>query len=787
MKGCRMIGQTISHYEILEKLGEGGMGVVYKAHDTKLDRIVALKFLPHYLTSDPTERDRFYHEARTAAALTHTNIAVVYEIGDHDGQIFIAMEYVEGKTLKEIVGTPLPLNKILDIAIQVCDGLEAAHDKGIVHRDIKSDNIIVTPRGQAKIMDFGLAKVKGATKLTKAGSTLGTAAYMSPEQAQGEDVDHRSDIFSFGVVLYEMLTGKLPFRGEHHAALIYSILNEEPQPIARFNESVSPGIVHIVAKAMAKDKDERYQHIDDLLADLKHERKQAEYAKMDRMTSPPPLISSARKGRYPAWLLGGAGILVLIVLGILFNPFKKSAGRPEIARAAEKSIAVLPFVDMSPQKDQEYFCDGMTEDLINRLSNVKDLKVPARTSVFIFKGKTLDIKDVGERLNVKTVLEGSVQKSGDQLRITAQLINVSDGYHLWSEKYDRALKDVFAIQDQISQAIVNALSITLIGEQGIRFNKRYTENTEAYQLYLKGRYYWNKREKEGIKKGIECFEEAIGKDPEYALAYAGLADCWQALGWYRMEQPRVAYPKSQAAAERALGMDNSLAEAHTSLAHVREVYGWDWRGAEEEYQRAIALNPHYPTVHHWYSLFLIAVGRPSDAVAEAKQAQELDPLSLIINENVGDVLRLTKHYREAIEQLRKTLDIDSTFGVAHFTLFSAYVDSGMYDQAVAEVMKITPPERAHMFGEAYRNSGIKGFYEKSLEIALEQSKKGYISPWNIAQIYARLGKKDEAFSWLEKAYEDHSILVAYLRADQAFESLRSDPRYHALLKKVGLE
>jgi TolB-like protein len=441
---------------------------------------------------------------------------------------------------------------------------------------------------------------------------------------------------------------------------------------------------------------------------------------------------------------------------------------------------------MSSDKEDEYFSDGLTEELISALSQLQGLRVAARTSSFVFKGRTEDIGKIGAQLHVKTILEGSFRKAGNKLRISAQLINVASGFQLWSETYEREIQDVFTVQDEISRAIVSALKIKLTGEQSAQLTKRYTENTEAYQLYLKGRYYWNKRTEEELKKGIECFDEALEIDPGYALAYAGLADSWAIIGWYGWSPEKEAYPKARATAMRALEMDDSLAEAHTSLAHVKEVYDWDWLGAEKEYKKAIELKPQYATAHHWYSLLLVAVGRPDEAIIEAKKAQELDPLSLIINENVGDVLCLARRYDEAIEQLRKTLDLDPHFGVAHYSLARAYFGKGMYDEAVTEYLKFVPPELTVPLKEAYMKSGTKGFWEKDLELIMENPREARVGPGTIAQIYALLGRKDEALAWLEKAVAEHSINVVYLRF-YGWDSLRSDPRFSAILKKVGLE
>ncbi len=795
-----MIGKTISHYQILQKIGSGGMGEVYLAEDTKLERKVALKFLPAQFSADEAERKRFIHEAKAAAALNHPNIIIIHEIGEHEGQVYISMEYVAGQTLKELISgvgaippsktaresfsscdpplpiapRPLPLAQVLDIAIQIASGLAAAHAKGIVHRDLKPANIMITEQGVAKIVDFGLAKLRGLSRLTKSGTTLGTVAYMSPEQALGKEVDQRSDIWSLGIILYEMLSGKLPFPGEYEQGIIYAILNENPPTGVLERIGVQPALSKIVAHCLEKEMGKRYQQADEIIADLRSMQQKA---------------TGTIKGQKQKLRLAFSIVMTALLAALILSYFFLSKNPVTIG---DKSIAVLPFVDMSPQKDQDYFCDGMTEELINRLSNIRELKVPARTSVFMFKGKSQNIKEIGKKLGVQTILEGSVQKSDDRLRITAQLIKIADGFHLWSAKYDRNLKDVFAIQDEISQAIVGALKIELSVEQHNRLTKHHTEKTEAYQLYLRGRYHFSKRSNEGVRRGVECFEKAIENDPEFALSFAGLADSWMVLGMYFFSQPIEAFERANAAAIRALEIDNTLSEAHTSLAYVRMSAYWDWPGAESEFKSAMDLNPGNPITHHWYSTFLVAMGRTHEAVKEAKRALELDPLSLINNEDLGDVLGLARRYDESIEQLLKTLDLDPSFRIAYLSLFRAYRHSGKDDKAVAAFLKVPTlgqmltPDQVATFQEEYRKSGMKGFLKKRLEFNLEWFNRKYVSSWNIAWCYADLGEKDKALEWLEKAYAERSIRLSYLRADASFDFIQSDPRYSTLLKNAGI-
>jgi serine/threonine protein kinase/tetratricopeptide (TPR) repeat protein len=715
-----MIGQTISHYRILEKLGEGGMGVVYKAQDTTLDRNVALKFLPQYLTSDPVEKERFYHEAKAAASLTHANVAVIHEIGEHDGQVFIVMEFVEGKTLKtNLTNEPLSIMKILDLAIQVCEGLSAAHEKGIVHRDIKSDNIMVTPKAQAKITDFGLAKLKGATKLTKAGSTLGTAAYMSPEQAQGADVDHRSDIFSFGIVLYEMLTGRLPFRGEHEAAMMYSLINEQPEPIARFNEKVTPEIEHIVAKALEKDRDDRYQHADDLLSDLRRERKKMEYTKAGfvRTSTSIPAVEPVKPKSKMKYIVPASVVAVVVVLFVLFNPFNVQIENKKNAKGERKSIAVLPFTNMSSNKEDEYFSDGITEDIITQLAKIGDLKVIARTSMMHYKNTEKSILEIAKELNVSTVLEGSVRRAGNQVRIAAQLIDASSNEHLWAETYDKEMTQIFAIQSDVAQQIAGALKTTLSLKVKERIAKKPTENTEAYQLCLQGRFYWNKRTGEGTKKAADYFLLAIEKDPTYAQAYAGLALTYMLYPTYVGSPVSEYEPKAKDAARKALALDSTLAEPHAVLGKIKDDWENNLKGGEKEYQRAIELNPNFPTAHHWYFMNLNGQGRFDDAFTEILRAQELDPLSLIINVNMGGGYLIKGQYDKAFLQYKKTLELDPSFPGAHRNLGNLYQELGDYEKAKRSYDKaaVLNPNDVLLFVSLGQLYFYQGKYEQSIE------------------------------------------------------------------------
>ena len=740
----RLVGQVVSHYHILEQLGDGGMGVVYKARDTKLDRTVALKFLLLALSTDDEAKARLVHEARAASSLDHPNIGAIHEINETaDGRLFIAMAYYAGETLKQkIVRGPLPCAEALGYAVQVAEGLAWAHEAGIIHRDVKPANVLVTERGRVKIVDFGIAKMPDIS-MTQTGSTVGTVAYMSPEQAQGERVDHRTDIWSWGVVFYEMLTGMRPFQGRYEQAVLYSIVNKPHRPMAALRPEIPLHLQKIVARALAKRPEERYQHMNDVLADLHGTtvtRTQTQTIVRDKKSTP--------------------------------------------------SIAVLSFVDMSSQKDQEYFCDGLAEELIDALAKLDGLQVAARTSTFQFKGKADDIRALGQRLNVATVLEGSVRKAGNRLRIRAQLVDVADGYHRWSETYDREVEDVFAIQEEIARTIVETLKVRLAENQEALLIKRYTENIAAYKLYLKGRYFWNKRHEGGIQQAMAYFKQAIDEEPAYALAYVGLADCYALLGWFMFAGPRETYPKAEALARQALAIDETLAEAHNTLGFIALVDARDWIRSEQAFQRTIELKPSYPMGHWWYAFFLMMRGRTDESFASIERALELDPLSIPFNSALGWLFYFARRYDEAIEQCRKTLEMEPNFGVAYVFLGWAYEQKGMYDEAVAALEQAAPRLGSGPFNlllaRPYALSGRTEEAQRLLTQSKALSTEYYISTYHVAATHLALGEVDQAFQWLAKAYEERHGWLAFLNVDPMFDSLRADPRFTALLKKAGL-
>jgi len=743
-----LIDKTILNFKILEKIGEGGMGVVYKAEDTKLKRLVAVKFLTQDIAGRDKESERFKIEAQATAALNHRNIVTIYEIDEAADDIFIVMEYIDGQQLKEIIANgQLNLKETFSIATQIADGLQAAHKQGIVHRDIKSTNIMVTPTGQVKITDFGLAKFLKRTSVITNGVSLGTITYMSPEQVQGVAVDHRTDIWSFGVLLYEMVTGQLPFKGDYELTVVYSVINEKPEAVTILRPEIPTELENIINKALSKDPTKRYFHTKDLLDDL-----------------------NVLKKMY----------------------LSESKIEPVIKEKPAPSIVVLPFLDLSAQKDQEYFCDGLTEELIDALAGVKGWRVVSRTSAFAFKGKDQDIRQIGKQLNVSHVLEGSVRKSENRLRITAQLINVEDGFHLWSEKYDRELVDVFVIQDDIAGSILKKMKMKFVDNHEAQLVKRYTENLKAYNLYLQARYHLNKRTAEGLRKGVGYCEQAIEIDPDYALAYTGLSDGFILQGFQGFLPPKVVMPKAKTAAKKALEIDNALAEAHTSLGCLRAVYDWEWCESEKEFKQAIELKQNNATAHHWYVMWcLLPMGQFDLALSQLKQAQELDPLSLVISTAIGWQFFLSREYDRAIEEFTKTLEMDPDFVVAHDLIGQTFEQKGDYDRACTALKKAVALSGKRTLslgalGHAYASSGKKNKAYRILNDLIKTAKQTYISSYDIALIYTGLGKKDEAFIWLEKTYNERNGWLGFLNVEPRMDSLRSDTRFAELLKRVKL-
>ncbi|HEX5734155.1 MAG TPA: protein kinase [Blastocatellia bacterium] len=795
-----MIAEKISHYRILDKLGAGGMGEVYLAEDTRLGRRVALKFLPASFQYDPDRRARFLKEARAASALRSPNIAAIYDIGEHEDSMFIVMEYVEGELLSSrIERGPVAVREAIDIAMQIADALDEAHSIGIIHRDIKSSNLILTERGLVKILDFGLAKVLTQQaedvddnpdrtllfgKETLPGVVLGTASYMSPEQARGLEVDQRSDTFSLGVVLYEMLTGKRPFEGATTSDLIVSILERDPPPLARFSAEVPANLEWIVAKALRKQRQERYQTAKDLGVDLKNLKQALEFeANLIRTAQLEP--SSGALNSRSTGEVTGADDSSSGVTGV------GTAPRRRRSRKAIDSIAILPFANVSNEPDTDYLSDGITESIINNLSQLPRLRVMARSTMYRYKGKSVDPQQTGRDLGVRVVLAGRVLHRGETLLISTELVDVTDGSQLWGEQYSRPLADIFAVQEEISNVISERLRLKLSGKEKKQLSKRHTENTEAYQLYLKGRYHWNKWTEEGFKKSLEYYDRAIKLDPQFGLAYSGLSDAYGALWFFNYLPAQEALPKATQTALKAIEIDERLAEAHLSLANAKFFYEWDWATAEREYKRAIELNPSYANAHHMYAFFLMSMGKADEAIEEIRRAQELDPLSVIISGAMGMPFYYTRQYDRAIKEISKALELDPNFLLARETLAACYEMTGRHDEAVEEYLKSivlwgSTPGIIDALREAYRQGGMRGFWQKRLDMALERSRETYIPPYFIAELYASLDEKDKTLEWLERAYEERAGFLVHLKSEPAFDNLRDDPRFDDLLKRIGL-
>ncbi|MEX2260684.1 MAG: protein kinase [Bryobacteraceae bacterium] len=760
-----MTGSSIAHYEVLDKLGEGGMGVVYKAFDTRLERHVALKVLPADRVLKPEHKLRFVQEARAASSLNHPNIITVYDISAFEGGDYICMELVQGKTLDEMLASgPLPVAQALDLARQIADGLAAAHAHGIVHRDLKPGNVMVTEDGRAKLLDFGLAKLSSASDSTMeepqntrsihpaapntvAGTLLGTLCYMSPEQAECRPVDRRSDIFSYGAVLYEMLTGSRAFERPSMVATLLAVVREEPEPIARYAPAAPEGLEPIVRACLHKDPAQRFQQMGEV--------RQA----LDELGAP----GARRSVSLPA--------------------------PPLAAALSVPSIAVLPFANLSADKDNEYFGDGLTEEIISALSRLQGLRVTARTSAFAMRGKDQDVRTIGHTLNVSSVLEGSVRKSGKRLRINVQLVDVEGGFHLWSERYDREMTDVFAIQDEISQSIVDTLRVKLLRDA--RVEVRRADNLEAYNLYLKGRYQYFKYTGQALKQAVGCFEEAIALDPNYALAHSGLAEVFWAVAFAGWEPASSILPQATAAVSRALELDDTLAEAHVTMAQLK-VCSWDWDTVGRELRRARELNPgfsHVAFVRAYY--YLRPLGRLDEGIEEVKRAMLVDPLSLLLHFGLASLLYTARRYDEALAVCRKMTDMEPGYWFAYYVGGMVHIQQGKFSEAIEAAGKMTAlgasrSVSSRLVGTAYTYSGRQDEARQLLAELRDAGRSGYVSPTSIAEIHHNLGENDEAFIWLERAREEMDPLLLRVVGDPTFDSLRSDPRYQTLLRHIHL-
>jgi eukaryotic-like serine/threonine-protein kinase len=750
-----MIGQTISHYHIVEKLGGGGMGVVYKAEDTRLDRFVALKFLPEDLAHDRHAMERFRREAKAASALNHPNICTIYEIDEQNGTAFIAMEFLDGATLERLIhGQPMELDRVLDLSSEIADALAAAHSKNIIHRDIKPGNIFVSERGHAKVLDFGLAKMSVAEDksnetatltLTQMGMAIGTLPYMSPEQLQGQKLDHRTDIYSMGAVLYEMATGQRPFVGRTSMELSSSILRDSPKSVTALRGDLPSGLQRIVERCLAKEPTERY-------ASTREVREAVERLRRDLSSGPRAAAPSA---------------------------------------ATEASIAVLPFANMSADPENEFFADGITEEIINALTKIDELRVAARTSAFSFKGKHVDLRIVGERLNVKTVLEGSVRKAGNRVRIMAQLTNVADGYHLWSERYDREIQDIFEVQDEIARAIAGRLKITLEGGQRQTLVKAATKNLEAYQLCLKGRTLIYQRGL-SIPRALECFQQAASLDSEYALAWAGVADAHNLCAYYGFARPQVSLPQAKEAAMRAVRLDDSLAEAHGALALSRLCWDWDDGEAEREFLNALALNPRYLQARGWYGyLYLLPTGRTQEAIDQAKTITNIDPLSGYAKATLAVICAFVGRLEEAEKAARYALEIDPGNYLARFALHDALHSMGRFDESIAVADVALAMSGRHVFTMAGLAVTYADWNKPNEARALynelsSRAAREYISPFFLAVAATGAGEQEEAIRLAQQAYEirDPSLQL-FGKCWPSSARLRQDARFNEIWAKAG--
>ena len=811
-----MTPETISHYRILSKLGAGGMGEVYLAEDLNLGRRVALKLLPAKFTQDPERVRRFEQEARAASATSHPNILTIYEIGQIETETgamhFMAMEFVEGQTLRQRLKRRLKLADVIEIAIQIASGLAAAHGAGITHRDIKPENIMLRHDGYVKMLDFGLAKLTesaffrggdpaitqaesieagladlyattplGMQQNTSPGVILGTISYMSPEQARGLKVDARTDIFSFGIVLYEMISGRAPFDGKTTADMMVSILDRRPAPISRYVRNAPGELEWIITKSLAKDRDERYQLVKTMLTDLKRLQKRMLFDAGQEQTAEIGPDEIAEESRFP-----------------LRDSGKETAATIRLSSGSQRapldSLAVLPFFTASDDPNAAYLAEGIPESLIVNLSRLSELRVMAWSTIARFRGREVDALEIGRDLGVRAIFAGRMYQFADDLVIKTELVDVDDGSQLWGGQYRRKLDDLFTIEQELSREICERLRLRLNEEERERLAKRYTENAAAYQAYLKGRYHWSQRNAKALKKAVESFEEAIKLDDGYALAYAGLADCYCLASIYGAAPPKAVMPRAKAAALKALDLDDGLAEAHTSLAAALVWFDWDWEASEREFKRAIELNPQYAVAHHWYgSVLLSAQGRFDEALASEERALELEPLSLVINSNLGFICYQAGSFDQAEEHLQRTLEMDDNFVYARFHLGLCHAHRGSHDKAIAELQLAIEQAGGRgaliqaALGYAYAIAGRRDEASQVLAQLQTFPMNRDVSPFYLAMIHSGLGNKEQALRWLESACEERYNWVVWLRTEPMFESLRGEEMFIDLARRIGLE
>ena len=819
---------SISHYRIVSKIGAGGMGEVYLAEDTKLDRQVALKILPQEFAQDSDRMNRFVREAKSASALNHPNIITIHEVGEVEGTHFIASEYIQGETLHtRLKQTPLDLRTTLDIAIQIASALNAAHKAGIIHRDIKPENVMIRPDGVVKILDFGIAKLstkraeptdeEAATALKQQGTSpgviIGTANYMSPEQARGKDVSAQSDIFSFGIVLYEMVTGQRAFIGENAVDVIGAILHKEPTPLNQLAPELPHEIERIINKTLRKDPDVRYQTAGDLLTDLKDAKQELEFQdKLERTVVPqsqrpntqtifPPATDGQRPSTLPTSsaefitqevkkhklgvMVGSLLVVALLGVGLWFFYFRVSAANKTIS-----SIAVLPFQNKSSDADTDYLSDGLAESLIYRLSQLPNLKVSPTSAVMRYKGKELDAQLIAKELGVQAVMSGRMIQRGENLSISVELVDAANNKIIWGEQYERKMSDLLATQREIATTITEKLQLKLSGENAKGITKKYTESNEAYQLYLKGRYLWNQRTGESLKRATEAYNKAIEKDPGFALAYAALAETYVLFANYEVASPADSMPQSKAAALRALELDDSLAEAHSALGWYLCQYEFDWIGGEKEFRRAIELNPNYATAHQWLASVFAQTKRFDDAQAEIKRAADLDPLSPIIAVNVAFNLWEARRYDEALKEFDRTLSLHPDFTVAQQGLCWTYSAMGKSELAITACRKsLDLTKGAWDKGRLSMVLGSAGHIDEAKKLLQElqgESRQRYVPKMALALAHLGLNQKQEALTLIEQDVAEHGYWVGSMGVEPEFDELRSEPRFKALMKRANL-